>query len=333
MITDGQPCSAVVAFLYPGYASYKTLSQRPASEEDLEKWLMYWSVLGCLMTVEYVAEWLISWYVRIYRCQKTTSSFICRRSPQYRLPFYYLFKTLFLSYLALPQTSGSSYLYKTHIQPFFATHETEIDSALSQLKTMIYRYLQQLIRSAWSHVSSQTGQSGAQANALDEGGITREAAANAGQPPTLADPISGPMQLAKTLWGSYGPSILASGATLIQQAQTASPPASQSSGDRRKQLEAELASLSASDATIRPYDVDASPTTPPVVIPSANNPSRNSSASSLRDRSGSKSTFEEVEVPSDLEGEGHPVNPAPAKRSSWFGWGGQSKGYERVKTE
>jgi receptor expression-enhancing protein 1/2/3/4 len=55
--------SSVVAFLYPGYASYKTLSQKPASEEDLERWLMYWSVLGCIVGVEYVAEWLVSWLV------------------------------------------------------------------------------------------------------------------------------------------------------------------------------------------------------------------------------------------------------------------------------
>ena len=55
--------SALAAFLYPGYASYKTLSQRPASEAELEHWLMYWSVLGCVVGVEYLAEWLVSWYV------------------------------------------------------------------------------------------------------------------------------------------------------------------------------------------------------------------------------------------------------------------------------
>jgi hypothetical protein len=54
--------SSVGAFLYPGYASYKTLSQRPASEEELERWLMYWSVLGCIIGVEYIAEWAVSWY-------------------------------------------------------------------------------------------------------------------------------------------------------------------------------------------------------------------------------------------------------------------------------
>jgi receptor expression-enhancing protein 1/2/3/4 len=70
--------SSLSAFLYPGYASYKTLSHRPASEQDLERWLMYWSVLGCigklfylqewfysdlapLVGVEYVAEWVIAW--------------------------------------------------------------------------------------------------------------------------------------------------------------------------------------------------------------------------------------------------------------------------------
>ena len=55
------PNSATAAFLYPGYASYKTLSQRPASEEELERWLMYWSVLGCIVAAEYIAEWVISW--------------------------------------------------------------------------------------------------------------------------------------------------------------------------------------------------------------------------------------------------------------------------------
>lgn len=55
--------SATAAFLYPGYASYKTLSQRPASEDELERWLMYWSVLGFVVSAEYFAEWIISWSV------------------------------------------------------------------------------------------------------------------------------------------------------------------------------------------------------------------------------------------------------------------------------
>ncbi|KAI0088369.1 TB2/DP1, HVA22 family-domain-containing protein [Irpex rosettiformis] len=284
--------SAVCAFLYPGYASYKTLSQRPASEAELEKWLMYWSVLGCIVAFEYVAEWFISW-----------------------VPFYYPLKTAFLLYLALPQTSGASYLYSAHVQPFFAAHESEIDSALSQFKTYIYNYLQRLLRTAWQHLTLGQASSGTpQPNALDEGGITGEAALNSGAPPSLTDPVSGPAQLAQTLWSSYGPSILTAGMGFLRQAEATSqttaaqalntPPiahsrttSSQSVNDRRRQLEAELASLN--EDSLKPYDVSESP----VLVPSANNPSRPPPLS-LHQRNtsgGGRSTFEEVDVLSDME--------------------------------
>ncbi|KAI6038582.1 receptor expression-enhancing protein 4 [Pisolithus marmoratus] len=165
--------SSVVAFLYPGYASYKTLSRRPACEEDIERWLMYWSVLGCIVGVEYVAEWLVSW-----------------------IPMYYFLKTLFLLYLVLPQTQGSSYLYINHLQPFFHSHEAEIDATLASFKARLYTFVHERFRAIWEQVSS---------------------AAHTGAPPTLADPASGPAQLVMGLWHSYGPGIIASGAALLHQ--------------------------------------------------------------------------------------------------------------------
>lgn len=186
-------------------------------------------------------------------------------------------------------------------------------------------------------------------SALDEGGITGAAAVNAGAPPTLGDPVSGPVQLAQTFWRSFGPGILANGAGLFQQAQRSAPPApsaidtpppsrraparadtTQSMLERKKQLEAELASLN-----VQGYDVGPSPPSP-VLIPKAGESSRrSSSSSSIRGRGNNRSTFEEVEVLSDMEGEGHPVpqRAQETRRSSWF-WGGSSnKGYERVKTD
>lgn len=161
----------------------------------------------------------------------------------------------------------------------------------------------------------QTSTGTPQPNALDEGGITSEAAVNSGAPPSLSDPVSGPAQLAQTLWGSYGPSILTAGMGFLRQAQATSqntaaqalntPPiahsrttSSQSVDDRRRQLEAELAALNGE--SLKPYDVSDSP----VLVPSANNPSRPSSSFSLHQRKtsgGGRSTFEEVEVPSDME--------------------------------
>lgn len=254
-------------------------------------------------------------------------------------------KTLFLLWLALPQTAGSSYIYATHIQPFFSAHEKEIDSALSQLKTYVYSYLQRLLRNAWNHVAASAGQtpgSAPRTDALDEGGLTGDAAVNSGAPPTLSDPLSGPVGLMQTWWRSYGPAVVAAGTGLMQQAQATSqqsseamdtPPtgpsrfnSSQSVLDRRRQLEAELAAL-ADRPELQGYDAS-----PPAQH------SRTSSSSSARERAGSgNGKFEEVEVPSDIEGDGL-MSPGaeqsePNKRTSWFGWGGNPKGYERVKTD
>lgn len=310
--------SATAAFLYPGYASYKTLSQRPASEEELERWLMYWSVLGCIVSVEYVAEWLVSW-----------------------LPFYYPVKTIFLLYLALPQTAGAAYLYHTHLQPFFAAHESQIDSTLAQLKGYIYSSLQRFLRAAWDHVTTTLRQMNVPAGA--DAPLANQASANTGAQPSLGDPVSGPAQLVQGLWGNYGPTLLASGAALLRQAQVSATQAATANA------RAARATLSEDQPSVQPYDLsDSSPPSPAgpssVPLPRPSNDSRHSSFSSsgsLRQRaeSGGKAAFEEVEVPSDMEGDGvgHvvPEKPAQARRTSWFGWGSGNPGtgYERVKTD
>ncbi|KAG1737551.1 TB2/DP1, HVA22 family-domain-containing protein [Suillus paluster] len=308
--------SSVVVFLYPGYASYKTLSQRPASEEDLERWLMYWSVLGCIVGVEYLAEWLVSW-----------------------IPFYYLIKTLFLLYLALPQTRGSSYLYINHLQPFFHTHESQIDATLASFKSRVYTFIHDRFRTLWDAVAAAIGQQ-QQANFAPAGGVTDN-----GAPPTLADPASGPAQLVRGLWRSYGPTIVASGTALLRQSAVAAgtsadqawnTPANtftrhsdagrQGPGsfmkDRKRELEAELAFINSAERPSIP--------TPPA-SGSVQPPSRASSDFELRERGSSfVGRFEEVDVPSDAEGydidgdsgreEGHDNNEA-RKPATWFGWG------------
>ena len=281
--------------------------------------------------------------------------------PSNRIPFYYTSKTLFLLYLALPQTQGSSYLYVHHLQPFFHSHETQIDAALASLKTRVYTFVQERLRALWVHVTASLGQGQDQ----NQPGFTPVGGTpNTGAPPTMADPASGPVQLVSSLWRSYGPSIIASGAALLRQsappaggqpALTTPPPsyfrsesgstASLQVQERRRQLEAELAAL--------PKELDV----PTVLMPAGGihrsaNPSRTSSSSDVRARTNSGSgRFEEVEVPSDAEGydvgdtytgagPGHEDSGSGAQKrpGSWFGWGGgsgsDSKGsYERVKSE
>lgn len=318
----------MVAFLYPGYASYKVLSQRPASEEELERWLMYWTVLGFVVGVEYVAEWTISWYAPSFHIFTQSDSL----SP-YRIPFYYTLKTLFLLYIALPQTKGSSYLYKTHLQPFFRTHETEIDTTLAHLKARLYSFLRQRARMLWDQAAVAIGQTPSYATnssrrELEEEGVDSE------QSNSLGNSFGGPMQLFSSLWGRHGPNILAGGLALIgvarAQAQYQSesgagtskrpdtnvlttPPSSRSRAtqsrkasrrsmttDRRHRLEAE------SDDDEIPVRVIEGLSGGSVV---SSRSSSNSIVHAVRRKdhvrsrspSGGSARFEEVEVPSDAE--------------------------------
>ncbi|THH05777.1 hypothetical protein EW145_g4544 [Phellinidium pouzarii] len=306
--------SSTVAFLYPGYASYKTLSQRPASEADLERWLMYWSVLGCIVGVEYVAEWLISW-----------------------LPLYYPMKTIFLLYLSLPQTRGSSYLYINYLEPFLKYHEPEIDATLVKLKARICTFVQGKFHQIWEQIIGSLGHS-AQPGA--------SASADGVQPPSMGDPVSGPTQMLGGLWRTYGPSVVASGATLFTMAKAAAvaQPASGEQGrgrvqgasqpllDRRRQLEAELSFLPLRSDELQNSSGSESES-PVTSIPVQHGSSSylpSSVAGSEADLRARVGQFEEVEVPSDVEGydvgpsqrRGTPdAPPVATRRTSWFGWG------------
>ncbi|KAK0498859.1 TB2/DP1, HVA22 family-domain-containing protein [Armillaria luteobubalina] len=295
--------SPVSAFLYPGYASYKTLSQRPASEEELERWLMYWSVLGCIVAVEYVAEWLISW-----------------------IPFYYLTKTLFLLYLSLPQTQGSTYLYINYLEPFFTTHEAQIDATTASLRAKLYSFVQARARALWDQISASVGQQPV------------AGAGTEGPPPSLNNPVSGPAQLVTSFWRSYGPSIATPAPPAPTPASSRMGPTTRSVLERRRQLEAELAALPRVGESGSPL---LSPPPPPRVLSDQD--------VYLRERATSVTgRYEEIDVPSDVEGYdvgssaetgvGHSYESRPAAQkrgSSWFGWGSASGAaeYERVKSD
>lgn len=74
--------SNVCCFLYPAYASYKALSARPESSDEsarqVERWLMYWSVVGSWTAVEAVVGWSFTWCVS-FPAQRDAVALICRR--------------------------------------------------------------------------------------------------------------------------------------------------------------------------------------------------------------------------------------------------------------
>ncbi|KAG8759456.1 hypothetical protein FRC12_009756 [Ceratobasidium sp. 428] len=172
--------SVTGAFLYPTYASYKTLSRRPTQEADLERWLMYWSVMGCVVGVEYIAEWLIRW-----------------------IPLYWEIKTIFLLYLALPQTQGATSIYNNRLQPVLKHYEPQIDASVARMRSRAYVFFREKLQELWARVINQ------------QLPVTQAAG-----PPTLQDPMSAPLQMAGGLLQAFSPMLFgaAAGAMMAQPA-------------------------------------------------------------------------------------------------------------------
>jgi receptor expression-enhancing protein 1/2/3/4 len=279
-----------------------------------------------------------------------------------RIPFYSTIKTIFLLYLALPQTQGATYVYQVHLHPFFAKHEHKIDQTIAAVRARAYRFLQEKVRAVWQAVLSALAP-GTEAAAAAAAATQGPSMAGPTQPPpTMTNPAGGPAQLISSLWTSYGPSILAGGAALIRQTAAATlpgagvgaAPAAPSSQRRVNPLNTPPGSIfggrsSDQAAGRRRLDVELDQLSSlPQPIPPANNPAFSSSAStsspSLRERAVSGKfeeemkggEFEGYEVDGDeFVGGFVPQQPNMPSRASWFGWGQGSRkdGYERVKTE
>ena len=276
-----------------------------------------------------------------------------------RIPFYSTIKAIFLLYLSLPQTQGSTYVYQVHLRPFFAKHEQQIDQTIAEVRSRLYRFLQEKVRAVWQAVL------GALAPGT-EGAAAQQGPNMAGPtqpPPTMNNPAGGLAQLISSFWTSYGPSILASGAALISQTAAATLPAGGAPGSEpaapsqrnvnalntppgsifggrssdqaagRKRLDVELDQLSSL----------------PIPVPPANNPAFSTaststgSSPSLRERTISGKLdetkggdFDGYEVDGDeFVGGFVPQQPNAPSRASWFGWGQGSRkdGYDRLKSD
>lgn len=180
---------------------------------------MYWSLLGCIGGVEYAAEWIVSWSVNtsfydIPSRHQSTSPRSGDRSISlelklfanfhiFRIPFYYSFKMTFLLYLLLPQTNGTTYIYKNHLEPYLKSHESEIDAWYSQYKAFAYKCLLKHFHTVWNLIAASLGHplqpetSGASANPTT------------GIPPPLQTVTSALFNVAGGLCKMYGPIVFA----------------------------------------------------------------------------------------------------------------------------
>ncbi|WRT69502.1 uncharacterized protein IL334_006488 [Kwoniella shivajii] len=221
----------ICSYLYPAYASYKALSLHPDSSPEamiqVERWLMYWAVVGTWTAIESLLGWTFTW-----------------------LPFYSLIKTLIFLYLSLPQSEGSSYIYNNHLAPFFHEHESDIDAFLASLRSRASTALAGGMGWCWEKIKAQlnivlpaghesfpnqSGHYGGEVQGFDVPGVQ--------QPPTLQDPASGAIQqmygLVTRYAGHYMPVALSalSAAAASAQSQTRSSSSGSSQRNTRDRAE------------------------------------------------------------------------------------------------
>ncbi|OSD03280.1 hypothetical protein PYCCODRAFT_1477145 [Trametes coccinea BRFM310] len=163
--------SAWFAFLLPSYATWKALAHRPLSEPELERWGQYWAVVGAFVAVEYVTGWILDW-----------------------IPFYWEVRTLFLLFLALPQTQGSSWVYTTYLQPFLLKNQADIDAGLAAAQTNALAFVQSRVQVFWQTFWA----------------LATRASAAQPAPGQQQQPAAGgnAVEMARSLWASYGSSLL-----------------------------------------------------------------------------------------------------------------------------
>jgi receptor expression-enhancing protein 5/6 len=103
----GAAVTSLIGFVYPCYASFKAL--KTSGKEDDEFWLTYWVVYAFFSVLETVSDFLFKY-----------------------IPFYFLFKVVFLVWCFLPQTRGAKWIFDYGIEPILSKYEKHIDDALSR---------------------------------------------------------------------------------------------------------------------------------------------------------------------------------------------------------
>jgi receptor expression-enhancing protein 5/6 len=105
----GKIITDLIGWVYPAYSSFKAI-ESPATNDDVQ-WLTYWTVFGFVNIVEYFSDALLFWF-----------------------PFYYLFKTLFVLWLALPSFRGAELIYKSGLRQVLLQYAPKVDAQASQLR-------------------------------------------------------------------------------------------------------------------------------------------------------------------------------------------------------
>lgn len=103
---------------------------------------------------------------------------------------------------------GSTYLYKSYLQPFFITNTENIDHLIASAHTNVIAFVQSSIQAVWAFLLSRL--TTAQNTASQSQGPSPGQQGNPAQ--------NGPLQGMAGVWKQFGPAIMATGASLLSPA-------------------------------------------------------------------------------------------------------------------
>lgn len=118
-----------------------------------------------------------------------------------------------LTRLPLPQ--GSTWVYMTYLQPFLVKNQADIDAGISAAQTNVLTFVQSRIQVFWQTFWDLATKASANPNQPRAPGA----------PGAAAQPASGgnPVELARSLWSSYGSSLIGAFAQAAKPATGAQP--------------------------------------------------------------------------------------------------------------
>jgi len=172
---------------------------------------MYWTVIGAFVAFEYMAEWLISWSVPSvlslgfpYLIQYNIQGF--RSIGRLRLLFYFSLLSLkhrsvltahllFSSLNNILLCQGSTYIYKSYLQPFFTKNETELDAGIVTVQRNVFLFLKARFSRLWEIIVAMLNKLPASGQASQSG---------VPQP----SPALPSLESVTGLWKAYAPTLL-----------------------------------------------------------------------------------------------------------------------------
>uniref|UniRef100_A0A7S3JCP2 Receptor expression-enhancing protein n=1 Tax=Euplotes harpa TaxID=151035 RepID=A0A7S3JCP2_9SPIT len=92
----------IVGVFYPAFQSFLALEKGEFTV--CKKWLTYWVVFATFSILDHFASFILVW-----------------------IPFYFLFKLVFLAYLFFPITDGAGFIYENYVRVYFKKYEAHID--------------------------------------------------------------------------------------------------------------------------------------------------------------------------------------------------------------